>query len=136
MTRKASLAAVVFIVALGMSVDYVGHAQTNSATVDVTVSEGTSMAVAISPDGRTLAADMQGSIWTMPASGGGMTRITDLFNDARQPGWSPDGRRIVFFAFRDGGYDLWSVAPDGSDQRKLTVGTFDDREPVYSHDGT
>jgi len=28
---------------------------------------------------------MQGSIWTLPAAGGAMTRITDPFNDARQP---------------------------------------------------
>src|SRR6185436_16851060 len=106
------------------------------SSVDVTVREGTSMAVAISPDGRTIAADMQGSIWTMPAAGGAMKRITDVFNDARQPMWSPDGRTIVFFAYRDGGYDIWAINPDGSNQRKLTWGTFDDREPIYSHDGT
>ena len=94
------------------------------------------MAVAISPDGRTLATDMQGSIWTMPAAGGAMTRITDVFNDARQPMWSPDGRTIVFFAYRDGGYDIWAINPDGSNQRKLTWGPYDDREPIFSHDGT
>ena len=94
------------------------------------------MSVAISPDGSTLATDMQGSIWTMPAAGGAMKRITDVFNDARQPMWSPDGRTIVFFAYRDGGYDIWAINPDGSNQRKLTWGTFDDREPIFSHDGT
>ena len=107
-----------------------------AAPIDVTVHEGTSMSVAISPDGRTLATDMQGSIWTLPATGGAMTRITDPFNDARQPMWSPDGRTITFFAYRDGGYDIWSVNPDGTNQRKLTWGTFDDREPTWSHDGT
>ena len=59
-----------------------------------------------------------------------------LFNDARQPTWSPDGKWITFFAYRDGGYDIWAVAPDGSQQHKLTWGPFDDREPVWSHDGT
>ncbi len=107
-----------------------------AAPVDVTVSEGTSMSAAISPDGRTIATDMQGSIWLMPATGGAMKRITDVFNDARQPRWSPDGRTIVFFAYRDGGYDIWAINPDGSNQRKLTWGTFDDREPIFSHDGT
>ena len=111
-------------------------APVQAAPIDVTVREGTSMSVAISPDGRTLATDMQGSIWTMPAAGGAMTRVTDVFNDARQPRWSPDGRTIVFFAYRDGGYDLWAINPDGSNQRKLTWGPYDDREPVYSHDGT
>ena len=104
--------------------------------IDVTVREGTSMSVSISPDGRTLATDMQGSIWTLPVSGGAMQRITDVFNDARQPRWSADGRSITFFAYRDGGYDIWSVNPDGSNQRKLTWGAFDDREPIWSHDGT
>ncbi len=107
-----------------------------AAPIDVTVSEGTSMSVSLSPDGRTLAVDMQGSIWTLPASGGTMTRITDPFNDARQPIWSPDGRTITYFAYRDGGYDIWSINPDGSKQRKVTWGTFDDREPIWSHDGT
>jgi Tol biopolymer transport system component/imidazolonepropionase-like amidohydrolase len=103
---------------------------------DVTVHEGTSMSVSVSPDGRTLAVDLQGSIWTLPAAGGAATRITDIFNDARQPAWSPDGKWIAFFAYRDGGYDIWAVAPDGSHQHKLTWGGFDDREPVWSHDGT
>lgn len=106
------------------------------ASIDVTVSEGTSMSAAISPDGRTIATDMQGSIWVMPAGGGAMKRITDVFNDARQPRWSPDGRTIVFFAYRDGGYDIWAIDPDGANQRKLTWGAYDDREPIFSHDGT
>ena len=94
------------------------------------------MSVAVSPDGRTLAIDLQGSIWTLPAAGGVATRLTDPFNDARQPTWSPDGQWITFFAYRDGGYAIWSIAPDGSKQHKLTWGPFDDREPVWSHDGT
>ena len=92
------------------------------ALIDVTVSEGTSMSVAVSPDGRTLAIDLQGSIWTIPASGGAATRITDIFNDARQPAWSPDGKTIAFFAYRDGGYDLWAIAPDGIESAQADVG--------------
>ncbi|MEI9890032.1 MAG: TonB-dependent receptor [Caulobacteraceae bacterium] len=104
--------------------------------VDVTVDEGTSMAVSVSPDGKQIVADLQGSLWIMPAAGGPMKRITDLFNDARQPVWSPDGKTIAFFAYRDGGYDLWSIRPDGSDQKKLTSGPFDDRDPMWSPDGS
>ena len=95
-------------------------------TIDVTVREGTSMSVALSPNGRTIATDMQGSIWTMPAAGGAMTRVTDVFNDARQPMWSRDGGTITFFAYRDGGYDIWSINADGTNQGN-DVGPFDDR---------
>jgi len=104
--------------------------------VDVTVTEGTSMAVAVSPDGKQLAFDLQGSLWVMPVAGGAATRITDLFNDARQPVWSPDGKTLAYFAFRDGGYDLWTIKPDGTEQKKLTLGAFDDRDPMWSPDGT
>jgi Tol biopolymer transport system component len=104
--------------------------------IDVSVNEGTSMAVSVSPDGKMLAVDLQGSIWVMPATGGPLKRITDLFNDARQPVWAPDGKTLVYFSYRDGGYDLWSIKPDGSDQKKLTAGAFDDRDPAFSPDGS
>lgn len=104
-------------------------------TVRFDVHEGTSMAVSVSPDGRSLAIDLQGSLWIVPARGGRARRITDYFSDARQPVWSPDGKRLAFFAYRDGDYDLWTIAPDGSDMRKLTEGLADDREPAWSPDG-
>jgi len=94
------------------------------------------MSVAVSPDGHTLAIDLQGSIWILPATGGLATRITDLFNDARQPVWSPDGKWITFFSYREGSYDIWAIEPDGSHPHQLTWGPFDDREPAWSHDGT
>ncbi|HEX6941634.1 MAG TPA: hypothetical protein VF128_01835, partial [Gemmatimonadaceae bacterium] len=100
------------------------------------MTEGTSMSVSISPDGRTLAIDLQGTVWTVPATGGAAKAITDFYNDARHPTYSPDGRTIAFQGYRAGGYDIWAVAPDGSNQRQLTSGPFDDREPAWSHDGT
>lgn len=103
--------------------------------VDIEVHEGTSMSVAVSPDGKQLAIDLQGSLWIVPAEGGQARRITDVFDDARQPVWSPDGKTLVYFAYRDGGYDLWAVAPDGRQRRMLTWGAFDDREPAISPDG-
>ena len=102
----------------------------------VVVREGTSMSVAISPDGRSLVIDLQGSIWTLPSSGGAARQVTDAYNDARHPAFSPDGRSIAFQGYRDGTYDIWAVSPDGSNQRQLTRGPFDDREPAWSHDGT
>lgn len=105
----------------------------NSRTFSV--SEGTSMAAAVSPDGRQIAIDLQGALWVLPAGGGPATRITDLTDDARQPAWSPDGARIAFQGYRNGTWDIWTVAPDGSDPRPVTTGPFDEREPHWSPDG-
>jgi Tol biopolymer transport system component len=107
----------------------------NAQPRDIHVQQGTSMSVSASPDGKWLAIDLQGSLWIVPSGGGQARRITELFDDARQPVWSPDGRSLAYFAFRDGGYDLWTVAPDGSASRKISSGRFDDREPAFSPDG-
>ena len=47
------------------------------------------MALAASPDGRTLVTDLLGSLWTVPAQGGAARRITDERLEARRPAFSP-----------------------------------------------
>ena len=105
------------------------------ATVRVTITEGTNVAAALSPDESTIALDLLGRIWVMPADGGEATVLTDPVGDARQPTWSPDGRRIAFQAYWDGNYHIWSVAADGTGLRQHTRGGFDHREPHWSPDG-
>jgi Tol biopolymer transport system component len=103
----------------------------------VTVTQGTNFAVAVSPDGKTIVADLLGSLWTVPSSGGPAKRITDVLLEAKQPSFSPDGKRIVFQGFYDsGGWDLWTISADGSGAERITSGPFDDMEPQWSHDGT
>lgn len=99
------------------------------------VRSGTSYAVAVSPDGKSLAIDLQGSLWIVPAGGGRAKRITGVFEDAHLPSWSPDGSRLAYYAFHDGSYKIWTVAADGSDARNITEGNLDDREPSWSPDG-
>ena len=104
--------------------------------VHLTLHEGTNLAAAASPDGRTIAIDLLGTLWTMPAQGGTATAITDIFLDARQPSWSPDGRRIAFQAYRDSTWQIWTVGADGTDLKPVTSSPYDDREPAWSSDGT
>lgn len=44
--------------------------------------------------------------------------------------------RIAFAAYRHGQWDLYSIAPDGSDPRQLTDDAFEETDPAYSPDGT
>ena len=106
------------------------------APINVVLREGTNMAAALSPDGRTIAIDLLGSIWTLPASGGVTKRLTDELMDARQPAWSRDGRRIAFQAYRASTWNIWAIDAGGGNLRQLTWGPYDDREPHWSPDGT
>src|SRR5262245_8107513 len=107
----------------------------NTRHVEVVMNEGTSMAAALSPDGRTLAIDLLGCLWILPASGGTARQITDELGDIRQPVWAPDGQTIAFQSYRDGGWHIWTIAPDGTKLKQHTSGPFDYREPHWSSDG-
>jgi Tol biopolymer transport system component len=105
-------------------------------SVKVTLTEGTNMAIALSPDKQTIAMDLQGTIWILPVTGGKAKAITDALGDCRQPTWSPDGTQIAFQSYRDGNFHIWKVNRDGSGLRQLTSGIYHDREPYWSPDGT
>jgi Tol biopolymer transport system component len=101
----------------------------------VTVSEGTTIAPTVSPDGRWVAFDLYGSLWVVAVTGGAARRLTDDFGDIAMPDWSPDSKTLVFQSYRTGGFQIWSVGADGTGLKQLTDGPFDCREPRFSPDG-
>ncbi|HET8550017.1 MAG TPA: protein kinase, partial [Bryobacteraceae bacterium] len=72
---------------------------------------------------------------TESSSGGGPHVISDKIQDAMQPSWSPNGQRIAFWGFRDGNYDIWTVAASGGEPVRVTHDPAVDWNPVWSPDG-
>lgn len=68
----------------------------------------------LSPDGRTVAVTARDpllrtlDIFTVPASGGALTRFTLSVAADRDPVWSPDGRRLAFRSYQNGQPNLFA----------------------------
>lgn len=94
------------------------------ADVEFSVSEGTWMNLDLSPDGRTVAFDLLGDIYTMPITGGEATCIRSGIAWELQPRFSPDGAQILFTSDAGGGDNIWLMNADGSKAHQVTKESF------------
>jgi Tol biopolymer transport system component len=102
-------------------------------TIDVT--EGTWMSVDVSPDGKEIAFDLLGDLYTMPIGGGEAKAIATGVAWDMQPRYSPNGKWIAFTSDRSGGDNLWSMNRDGSDPKQVSKENFRLlNEPAWSPD--
>jgi|1186.fasta_scaffold27653_1 Tol biopolymer transport system component len=65
------------------------------------------------------------------ADGTGRHALTSNSFEDGYPAWSPDGTRIVFMSRRDGSWEVYSAAADGSSQTRLTTSPTDDTDPAW-----
>jgi dipeptidyl aminopeptidase/acylaminoacyl peptidase len=99
---------------------------TESVTgVPTAVTKGTKLFISPnpSPDNEWVAfrsAGTQEDIYISRKDGSGLRQLTnDIYKD-RGPSWSPDGKKITFYAARSGRYEIWSINPDGSGLEQMT----------------
>lgn len=93
--------------------------------VPIKTTEGTWMSLDVSPDGKTIAFDFLGDIFTMPITGGKPTQFTKGMAFDSHPKFSPDGTKLLFISDRSGGENIWWFALDKSDSLQLTKGNTD-----------
>jgi dipeptidyl aminopeptidase/acylaminoacyl peptidase len=60
------------------------------------------------------------TIWIWSERDAKSVPLTSLEGAASSPRWSPDGDKVAYFEYDDGGLGLWTMSPDGSDRKKLT----------------
>ena len=94
-----------------------------------------------SPDGSKIAlqfwgGDLRSEICTIDIDGGNLVQLTDNDYYDDYPTWSPDGKQIAFISDRqnaNGGYSIFVMDADGSNQRALTSSNlFSDMSPRWS----
>ena len=104
--------------------------------ININTKTGTWMSLDVSPDGKTIAFDMLGDIYTMPISGGKATAIASGMAWEIQPRFSPDGKRIAFTSDRGGADNIWTMDVFGDNAEQVTKEKFRLlNNPTWSPDG-
>ncbi len=86
---------------------------------------------------RDIGGDENTAIYLIAPEGGEPRLFTDQPNAAhREPKWSPDGSQIAFSSNREGHFDIWVQAIDGTAARRLTDAIPPDQDLQWSPDGT
>ncbi|HMG91687.1 MAG TPA: amidohydrolase family protein [Chryseolinea sp.] len=93
--------------------------------IRVKTNEGSWMSLDVSPDGKTIAFDFLGDIYTMPITGGKPIQFTKGLAFDSHPKFSPDGKKILFVSDRSGGENIWWYSLDKKDSLKVTDGDTD-----------
>ena len=89
-------------------------------TIDIDTDEGSWMSVDVSRDGKTIAFDLLGDIYTVPLAGGTATQITSGMAFDGQPRYSPDGKWLAFTSDRDGAENVWIQNVETREARQIT----------------
>ena len=90
--------------------------------IPIKTDEGTWMSLDVSPDGKTIAFDFLGDIFTIPIAGGKPTQFTKGMAFDTHPKFSPDGKRLLFISDRSGGENIWWFNLDKQDSLQVTKG--------------
>ena len=93
----------------------------DAKTVTFDTREGTWMSVDVAPDGRTLAFDLLGDLYTLPIDGGKATAISRGPAYDHHPRFSPDGKTLAFTSDEGGMENIWLADADGNNRRPLTT---------------
>ncbi len=102
----------------------------------ISVTQVTNTQVTFSPDHKTMIADVQGMLYTLPANGGMAKQISTPLQEASHPDWSSRGGFVVLQSYSGGTFHIWTMRPDGTGFKQITFGHGDDREPRLSPDAT
>ena len=104
--------------------------------IEFTTDEGTWISLDVSPDGKTIAFELLGDIYTLPIEGGEAKLIDGGMAFDSQPKFSPDGKWIAFLSDREGSENVWIMHADGTDPKQISKDpNAEFASPTWSPDG-
>jgi len=90
----------------------------------------------ISPDGGRVALELDEQIWLYDVARDTLTRFTFEGSSNQSPGWTPDGKRIVFRSNKEGPNNLfWQLADGSGGLERLTTSQYTQNMTSWSGDG-
>ena len=89
-------------------------------TIELETDEGTWMNLDVSPDGKTIAFDLLGDLYSLPVEGGEATLLLGGPAFDMLPRYSPDGKLIAYVSDQGGSRQVWLMNANGTDRRALT----------------
>lgn len=99
-----------------------------------TASSGAS-SLALSGDGKSMAFELHGDIWTVKADGGDAMQITRAPSAEGNPAFAPDGARLVYTSDRAGALNIFMADVKTRVETQVSSGAVDDTDPSFSPDG-
>ncbi|WP_296705687.1 amidohydrolase, partial [Algoriphagus sp.] len=105
-------------------------------TFEFDLTEGSWIALDVSPDGQSIVFDFLGDIYRMPITGGDATQLTEGMQFDAQPRYSPDGKKIIFISDESGGENVWTLNLEDKEKKQITKGNNNRYQgPEWTPDG-
>lgn len=105
-------------------------------TFEFNLNEGSWISLDVSPDGNTIVFDFLGDLYTIPATGGEASQLTEGMQFDSQPRFSPDGSKVVFISDASGGENVWTIEVESKEKKQISKGkTSEFQSPEWVPDG-
>jgi len=105
-------------------------------TFSFELSEGSWIALDVSPDGQQIVFDFLGDLYILPIGGGAATQITEGFPFDSQPRFNHTGEQIVYISDESGGDNVWVYDVTTQEKKQITKGNNNPyQSPEFSPDG-